>query len=172
MDGPQARMTDMHQVDKKSLLDQICQQLERDLEVLKAAALATYQAATNEESKPENEYDTRGLEASYLAGAQAKRVQEIEEQLTIYKYLEIKSYNESTPIGATALVTVEVDGRQNILFVLPKGGGLSLTSQGHKIQVVTPSSPLGEALIGLRVGDVAVVETGAHVKEYEIIQVS
>lgn len=162
----------MNSIDKKALVEQICNQLEKDLEVLKAAALATYQAATNEESKPENEYDTRGLEASYLAGAQAKRVQEIEEQLTIYKFLEFHSFNEETPIGSTALVQVEVDGKTSILFLLPKGGGLSIQFQGQKIQVVTPSSPLGEALVGLKTGDVAVVETGAQTKEYEIIQVA
>lgn len=161
----------MLKIDKKKLIEEICHQLEKDLEVLKAAALATYEAATGEESKAENEYDTRGLEASYLAGAQAKRVNEIEEQLTIYKYLEVKDFNESTPIGATALIEADLDGKKVVLFMMPKGGGLSLTFQGQKIQVVTPTSPLGEALVGLKVGEVAIVETGAMTKEYEILSV-
>lgn len=165
-------MKEMVAIDKKKLLEEICHRLEKDLEVLKAAALATYEAATGEESKAENEYDTRGLEASYLAGAQAKRVQEIEEQLTIYKYLEIKDFSPTSPISATALVEAEVDGdKKQILFVLPKGGGLSVTVGNHKIQVITPASPLGEAIVGLKVGEVAVVETGAQTKEYEILAV-
>jgi len=161
----------MLQIDKKKLIEEICRQLEKDLVVLKAAALATYEAATGEESKAENEYDTRGLEASYLAGAQAKRVQEIEEQLTLYKYLEIKNFDESTGIAATALVEAEADGKKVLLFVMPKGGGLSLNFNGQKIQVVTPTSPLGEALVGLKVGEAAIVETGAQSKEYEVLAV-
>lgn len=161
----------MIQIDKTKLLQEICSQLEKDLEILKAAALATYEAATGEESKAENEYDTRGLEASYLAGAQAKRVQEIEEQLTIYKYLEVKTFNKVTPIAATALIEAEVEGKTTILFLLPKGGGLSLVFNGHRIQVVTPTSPLGEALLGLKGGESALVETGSQAKEYEIVSV-
>ncbi len=63
--------------------------------ILKEAALATYEAATHEESKPENEYDTRGLEASYLAGAQAKRTAEIEELLIILKHLDVKKIHSA-----------------------------------------------------------------------------
>lgn len=86
-------------MDKKKLVAAICTQLELDLETQKAAALATYEAATGEESKAENEYDTRGLEASYLAGAQAKRVGEIEELLTIYKFVELKKFTAKDVIG-------------------------------------------------------------------------
>ena len=63
----------LNKINKSSLVDHIKKQLTEDFEILKAAALATYEDATHEESKPENEYDTRGLEASYLAGAQGKR---------------------------------------------------------------------------------------------------
>lgn len=159
-------------MDKKKLLAAICTQLEKDLEIQKAAALATYQAATNEESKAENEYDTRGLEASYLAGAQAKRVGEIEELLTIYKFIEIKDFKENDLIDSTALVKVDLNGKKSLLFLLPKGGGVTISYEGQNIQVITPSSPLGEALLGLKKDDVAVVENAQQTKEYDIISVS
>ncbi len=156
-------------MDKKILVEKIRQQLEADLKVLQEAAIATYEAATNEESKPENEYDTRGLEASYLAGAQAKRVGEIEEQLTMLKFLQIKSFNDETPLNSTALIQVEHEGKTNWLFLLPKGGGLTINVDNLHIQVVTPVSPLGEALVGLTVGDVAIVDRGNKTLQYEII---
>ena len=156
-------------MDKKLIVEKIRQQLEADLKILQDAALATYEAATNEESKPENEYDTRAVEASYLAGAQAKRVAEIEEQLTMLKFLQLKSFTEDTPLHATALIQVEHDGKKNWLFLLQKGGGLSIDINNMYIQVVTPISPLGEALIGLTVGDVAVVDRGNKTLQYEIL---
>ncbi len=156
-------------MDKKLIVEKIRQQLEADLKILQDAALATYEAATNEESKPENEYDTRAVEASYLAGAQAKRVAEIEEQLTMLKFLQLKSFTEDTPLNATALIQVEHDGKKNWLFLLQKGGGLSIDINNMHIQVVTPISPLGEALIGLTVGDVAVVDRGNKTLQYEIL---
>lgn len=146
-------------------------QLESDLAALKEAALATYEAATNEESKPENEYDTRGLEASYLAGAQAKRVGEIEELLYIFKELRVRNFSADEAIASTALVQVELNGKKSFVFILPKGGGLMLKIDGQSVQTVTPTSPLGEALLGLKAGDGAIVEAGDKVREYQIISV-
>ncbi len=157
-------------MNKQKLIDKICQQLEADLLAQKAAAKATYEAATNEESKPENEYDTRALEASYLAGAQAKRVSEIEAQLTVYKYIEIKDFTSKTPIASTALVELlDEKEKRSFIFLLPQGGGLNISWEGKQLQVITLNSPLGEALVGLRVGDQFLVEIGKHSKEYEII---
>ncbi len=157
-------------MDKKKLIDQICSQLEADLIAQKSAAKATYEAATGEESKPENEYDTRALEASYLAGAQAKRVGEIEAQLTIYKYLEIKNFDAKTPVASTAIIELKDENEKTSrILLLPKGGGISLNWQGQPLQVITLESPLGEAVVGLKVGDSFLVEIGRHSKEYEII---
>jgi hypothetical protein len=158
-------------MDKQKIIRAIVEQLEKDLVSLKAAALATYDAATNEESKPENEYDTRGLEASYLAGAQAKRVADVEELIYIFKDLKIKNYQATEAISSTALVEVSLNGKTSMVFIIPKGGGLLLQAEGHSIQTVTPSSPLGEALMGLTCGDTASVETGNKVRDYKILAV-
>lgn len=158
-------------MNKKDLIEAIRIQLESDKAVLIEAAKATYEAATHEESKPENEYDTRGLEASYLAGAQAKRIAEIEELLVICKHLDIKTFGSNDKINSSALVEVEHNGKHNFLFILPKGGGVHVSFEGKNIQIITPNSPLGEALQGLKEGDVAVVETGDQVREYEILNV-
>lgn len=158
-------------MNKQKLIEHICIQLEKDLQALIDAARATYEAATHEENKPENEYDTRGLEASYLAGAQAKRVAEIEETLMFYKHAEIKSFSEKDVISATALVKVNLNSKSSYVLIMPKGGGQITNFEGQSILVITPSSPLGEALIGLKVGDFASVETGSQVREYEIVSV-
>lgn len=158
-------------MNKAKLIEQIIHQLEENLQTNIAAALATYEAATGEESQAENEYDTRGLEASYLAGAQAKRVGEIEEQLHIYRQLKPKEFGKNDPIDATALVKVEHNNKVSYVFLMPKAGGIALSVDGHAVQVITPMSPLGEALVGLKVGDVAIVDTANTSKEYEILDV-
>ncbi|MGE4130769.1 MAG: hypothetical protein AB7F86_03980 [Bdellovibrionales bacterium] len=141
----------------------------RELEALTAAAKATYEAATHEESKPENEYDTRGLEASYLAGAQAKRVSEIREVLSQFKTLEFKDFGPGDRVLATALVEVSIDGKNNSLLFMPKGGGVSLQLEGKTIQIVTPHSLLGEAILGAKVGDEVEYEVADRVHECKIL---
>jgi transcription elongation GreA/GreB family factor len=158
-------------LDKKKLIKAILEKLEKDLETTINSARAALEEATHEDNKPENEYDTRGLEASYLAGAQAERAAQIEEQIIIYKHLEPKDFGDNEPISSTALVEVELNNKTSFVFVMSKGGGLILEFEGHAIQVVTPNSPLGEALLGLKSGDVAVVEVGSRTREYEILDV-
>lgn len=158
-------------MNKKELLEGMMEQLENDRLVLIEATQATYEAATHEESRPENEYDTRGLEASYLAGAQSKRVGEIEEALSLCKQISLKTFAHEDPIDSTAVVELESEGKVSFVFLMPKGGGMTIKQGDKSVQIVTGQSPLGEALVGLKVGGVAVVETGRQEKEYEIIQI-
>ncbi len=154
---------------KKELIHTFANYLKAELEVLTAAAKATYEAATHEESKAENEYDTRGLEASYLAGAQAKRVTEIREVLSQFQTLEFKEFTEKNPVLSTALVDVAINGKKSTLLFLPKGGGVSFTVDGKAIQIVTPHSLLGEAILGAKVGDEVEYEVGPKVQVCEIL---
>ena len=59
--------------DKQAIIDRLVEKLQSEAEALVRAAQAAHEAATHEESRAEDHHDTRGLEASYLAGAQAQR---------------------------------------------------------------------------------------------------
>jgi transcription elongation GreA/GreB family factor len=158
-------------MNKSALIEHIIQKLETELAALKAAALETYAAATGDESKPENKYDTRALEASYLAGAQAKRVRDTEGSLAVFRVLKPKSFTEKNQIESTALVEVDLDGKTTFVFIAPARGSLTIDFDGRSIQVITPQSPLGEGLLGLRVGDLAKIDQGSRQLEYEIVSV-
>jgi len=156
-------------IDKAELVRHIIEVLEKDLAAITAAAKETYQAATAEESKPENKYDTRALEASYLAGAQSKRVRDLEATLGVFKTLRPKTFSEDQMIESTALVEVELQGKQSWVFLVPARGSLTVEFGGRSIQVITPQSPLGEGLLGLGVGDLAKIDQGTRQLEYEIL---
>ena len=158
-------------MDKKKLISAIIAQLEKELTTAIAAANASREAATNEESQPENEYDTRALEESYLAGAYSKRVADLEEQISVFKHVEAKDFTSNDKITSTALIELEHEGKNQFVFLMSKGGGIHCHFDGKMIQVITPSSPLGETLLGLKEGDFASVEVGDDVKEYEILKV-
>ena len=155
-------------MDKVELVKALHAQLEKEFQILKTAALATYEDATHEESKPENKYDTRALEASYLAGAQAERVSDVAELIGICRVLNVKKFSESDPIAIGALVEVESQEKTSFLFFLPKGGGVSFHYQNKKIQVITPTSPLGKAFLGMHASETVTVQTGSQKRIYEI----
>lgn len=158
-------------MNKRNLILAIIEKLEAEMSVLKQAALNTLEAATHEESKPENEYDTRGLEASYLAGAQAKRVAEIDQALTVFRTTALKEFGAKDPVDTGALVEILLEGKRNVVFLMPQAGGVRLDFEGRTVQVVSPTSSLGESLVGLMAGDMAEFEIGPQVKEAKILEV-
>src|SRR5690606_40067799 len=68
-------------MDKTRIQTLIVDRLQADLVIARDALKASHEAATHAESKAENKYDTRGLEAAYLADGQRRRVHEIETAL-------------------------------------------------------------------------------------------
>lgn len=157
-------------MDKRELLRKFVEAIGADLAVLTQAAIHAHEAATHAESKAEDQYDTRGLEASYLAGAQSKRAMELEEMRNLYQHVQVKTFGESIPIAATAIVELEdEDGKRVRYLMMPKGGGLSAVQDGHTYHVVTPQSPLGEAMMGKTLGDSIEVTVQKTVRDYEIV---
>lgn len=166
-------------MDKTALLAEIEAELRRELATLTRAAKDAHVAATHEESRSEDKHDTRGIEASYLAGAQAARAAEIERQLQIFQSIPHSGPQSGTRqggerIASGSLVELESGGRRSFYLLSPSGGGLTLKLAAGKIQVITPASPLGEALLGAREGDEIEVELGApshESKSYRILTV-
>ncbi len=136
----------MGRMNKSLLVEQLRRVLEGELEVLLKAAATAKEAATHAEAKPENKYDTRGLEASYLAGAQEGRAAELKRDLQILAALPLRSFAEGDKVSVTAVVTVDRDGDVARYFVMPVGGGSRLDSPDGAVIVVTPQSPLVRAL--------------------------
>jgi len=160
-------------IDKEEIRQVILTQLSTDHKNAVIAANTAHADATNEESKAENKYDTRGVEASYLAEGQSRRVAELEASIAAYEGLHLSGFDENTKIRLTALVSlVDSDNNSRCLFVGPDGGGLVVALSTGECIVVTPMAPLGKALIGKYVGDDVVIKAAGQITTYEIISVS
>src|ERR1700741_1941186 len=104
-------------MDKQKLLQSVITQLEEELGRALAAAKASHEAATAEENRPENQYDTRALEASFLARGQAARISELEHGIKVLRDLPMKELSgETPPLGASLLGKTEGD-----TFVFQRG---------------------------------------------------
>lgn len=136
--------------DKAALKAELLAQLTAALAIARAAHAAAVEGATSDEARPENSKDTRGLEQSYLARGQAQRVAELEAAVADTTVLKLRTFAAQDPVAISGLVTVEEDEAQHRYFLAPHGGGSALAGD---VQVVTPSSPLGRALLGKRRDD-------------------
>lgn len=159
-------------MDKVIILKEIIRELKREFMTLATSAMEAREAATSEEAKAENKYDTRGLEASYLAGAQAERARAVRIALDQFQRLELKNFNSETPIGATALIEVRADDENSKWYLLlATKGGISVAVEGQTVMTLSLESPLGRELNNRRTGDVFNFKVKNENKEYEIVTV-
>ncbi len=140
-------------MDKKRLLEEIIAKLRLDAEKMLAAAISTRDEATHEDNKAESKYDTRGLEASYLAEAQARQAEEAEANLQRFVKMQPRDYEAGDPISLTALVEVKMGNFADWYFIGPGAGGMELEIDDQECTVVTLDSPMGGRLDGARVGE-------------------
>ena len=154
---------------KGALKEELVRILQGQLEILESAHRATLEGATHEEAKPENDKDTRALEQSYVARGQAMRIDELQRELAEVSAMSLRSFAGRMPVALGALVTAHENGVARSLFMAPHGGGTYLA--GRTVQVVTPKSPLGRALLGKCAGDSCEAEVGGRARALDIEEV-
>ena len=157
---------------KVSLLKKIIARLNENLDTLETAARNSRAEATHESSKAESKYDTRGLEAGYLASGQARQAREILESIKIFEALPLRDFTAQEPVDLTALVELETEGARSFYFIGPKNGGLEIEHDGREIVVITPQSPLGEQLMGKTAGQRWTNKLGGSTVKYHLASVS
>lgn len=138
---------------KSLLLELIRSELRASFERLTSAALEAHAAATDPGSKAESKYDTRSLEASYLATGQARQVEELAEAIRMFDGLTLPEFSIDDPIEAGALVEVDLSGETQSFLLAPAAGGLEVDLDGVTITLLTPSSALYQKLLGMTVGE-------------------
>jgi transcription elongation GreA/GreB family factor len=154
---------------KIELRDELLESLREQLTVAERAHNSSIEGATHEEARPENEKDTRALEQSYLARGQAQRLVELKEAVALVQAMPMGAQSGDMRCSLGSIVEADDDGKRQIYWIVSAGGGMKLATGA--IQVLTPQSPLGRALIGCRVDDDCEVSIGGRVRVLSIAAV-
>jgi transcription elongation GreA/GreB family factor len=155
-------------VKKAKLIQAVIARLREDLALYYKAAMASRAEATHEQSKAEHKYDTRGLEASYLARGQSKQVAEIEQAIEQFEKLKPRDFKATDAIDTGAVVELKSKTETNIYFIGPRAGGTEITQGKKDLLVITPESPLGSQLMGKREGQTCRLQIAGQKEDYTI----
>ncbi len=98
-----------------------------------------------------------------------ERAEALRRQLLMYKFLPQRDFTPEDVICPAGLVELEINGIHSYYFIVPSGGGLVTRIDGQAVQVITPQSPLGEVLLGKKVGESVQVMAGGKPRKYRII---
>ncbi len=136
------------------------------------AARAAHAEATDVENKAEDRYDTRGLEAAYLAAGQSRQTAETERAIAAFKTMKLPKFGPKDPVDLGALVDLQVKGEDpSLYFIGPSAGGTEIVHEKRTLLVITPQSPLGEQLVGRKQGDRLKIRIAGTSNEYRLLTV-
>lgn len=140
-------------MNKRTLIQKIISKLNEELAVYFRAAQASRAEATHEQSRADNKYDTRGLEASYLARGQSKQAAELESSIVEFEKLDTRKFSAGEGAAVGALVQLEMGSEVSFYFIGPRAGGTEVVQEKQEVLVITPQSPLGAQLMEKKQGD-------------------
>ncbi len=154
---------------KDLLLKELISRASVELVKLEEAAKSNRDFATDQEFKAESKYDTRALEASYLASAESKRVEELKLEIQILEEVDPSASKKLGEISIGALVELLYNKQSRKYFLIPTAGGTILSQNGEAVVVVSVFSPIGDALLGLKKGEEFEVETPKENRHYKVV---
>jgi hypothetical protein len=158
-------------MNKQTLIKKIIARLQGEIEAYVRAAQAAHAESTHEQSKAENKYDTRGLEASYLAHGQSRQAGEVELAIAAFESMEVRAFGVTDSIDVGALVELAQAGRRMFYFMGHRGGGMDVEHEDQEVLVITPQSPLGRQLQGKKQGDLVQFSLGGERTQYRVVTV-
>jgi hypothetical protein len=167
--------------DKQALLGDLRARVAQDLTALERRQRDAQAGSTHEESRSEHAKDTRATEQSYLARGLAERVEALRRATAALASMALCNFADDDPIAVTALVSISTrgggdesgDGDANgadggTWWLIPAAGGFELPHGGGVVRTLTPTSPLGRALLGLVVDDQGVFRTPRGEREFRV----
>jgi transcription elongation GreA/GreB family factor len=159
-------------MNKRPIIEQIITALTAELDGYARSARAAHAEATDEQSKAENKYDTRGLEASYLARGQSRQAAEVMRAIQQFESLDVRDFGAKDEIDVGAIVELSGKGTRAVYLIGPAAGGTEIEHEGTTVLVLTPHSPLGRQLIGRKQGDRLQIQVGRTTENCKVAAVS
>ena len=154
---------------KQELLNELIGKMKAEMHQLELAAKANKEFATDQEFKAESKYDTRSLEASYLASAELSRVEDLKLEIQMLEEVDFKVSKKLDEICIGSLVELRHKDQDRSYFLIPTSGGTLLKIRDKAVLVVSVFSPLGDALLGLKTGEEFEVETPKETRLYQVL---
>jgi transcription elongation GreA/GreB family factor len=138
---------------KSALIEIVRHVLDERIATMESAAREAHAAASDPDSKAESKYDTRSLEASYLAAGQASQLAEWVAAAARIAAFTARDLQPGDPVEPGALVEVSTDDQSTSYLLAPAAGGLAVSFEDQEITLLAPASPLYQAILGKSVGD-------------------
>ena len=148
-------------MDKAQFFQCLLSTLRQEVHNAVNAAKDAAEYATNEESRAQSQWDTQGLEASYLAAGQASQARQWADAIENLQSEREDLLKSNSNVCLGALFSCSFGDSVEYFFFAGTAGGQSILLDGQEVTVITAQSPLAGRLIGLKAGDTFSMPNGS-----------
>ena len=148
-------------MDKAQFFQCLLSTLRQEVHNAVNAARDAAEYATNEESRAQSQWDTQGLEASYLAAGQASQARQWADAIENLQSEREDLLKSNSNVCLGALFSCSFGDSVEYFFFAGTAGGQSILLDGQEVMVITAQSPLAGRLIGLKAGDTFSMPNGS-----------
>jgi hypothetical protein len=140
-------------MNKGDFFENLLAALQSELEGALRASRDAAEYATNAESRAESQWDTQGLEASYLAAGQAGQARQWAAAIEDLRSRRGALLQIKDRIEHGALFSCDFGDSPEHFFLAGVAGGQVVEVDDCEVTVITPQSPLVSRLRGLKAGE-------------------
>ncbi|MCU1265693.1 MAG: hypothetical protein JWM21_2011 [Acidobacteria bacterium] len=155
-------------IDKTALLEGIIRTLEEEIKTLRASFDEAKLTSIEAPGRMQSRYDTMGVEAAWVADGLAKSIEEKAEGTYRLKNVRLPDSPERVSIGCIVGIGPEGSAIENLYFILPACGGMSIPIDNSNLtlQTVMLQAPVARALIGKSLDDEVNVRRGRTTPDF------
>lgn len=147
-------------MDKTQFFNRLIETLREECMHAVKASRDAAEYATNEESRAESQWDTQGLEASYLAAGQAGQAKQWADSVQELQSEREEILKPKHSVGLGALFSCDFGGGREWYFFAGVAGGHVVPTEHGDVTVITSRSPLAGRLSRLSAGESFVLANG------------
>lgn len=157
-------------MNKKNLIEKLLANLQKRAEDLKGSFESARQAAIAAPGAMQSKSDTTKFRMSQLADSILSSYQQIQKCIVALK--EIDPSKDCKVIEIGAVVKVEENQSKSYYFILPSDcGGQSIEFEEQEMNAIGAKSPIAQALLSKKVGDVVSVKVPAGLRIFKIMEI-
>ncbi len=150
-------------MNKKYLIEKLLTEFQKQAGELKIGFESACQSAIDAPGAMQSKSDTTKSQMSRLADNILFSYQQVQNCISSIKERGFHKQCEEVEIGA--VVQVEENQNENYYFILPTNcGGQHIELEGEKISAISDKSPVAQALLNKKIGDVIKIKVPAGLR--------
>ncbi len=162
----------LSEAQKRVMVEDIIRNLEEKIDTARRIVESSHESIQIGSERTRNRGERAAfLEETYLISAQVGQIEEYRNLIRALQDIDLAPARKIRT-GSSVLVNQPATGERSCLLLLPGAMGMELEWEGIPVQIISPDSPVAQALMGRRRGNRVTISLPGSETVYDILEIS